>query len=153
MAVDGRRCRAGISIPTYAVTDFDRMLRETSPKRVIVTVPDHAHCKYIVRALELGAAVITEKPLTIDVVSCRRIIAARQSTGRPVTVAFNYRYSPARALLKQVLMSGIIGRVTAVNFEWRLDTFTAPTISGAGTATKPIRAASSCTRPPIISIC
>src|SRR6516165_2930385 len=52
---------AGVSIPSYAFTDFDRMLRETAPKRVIVTVPDHAHCEYIVRALELDAAVITEK--------------------------------------------------------------------------------------------
>ena len=114
---------AGASIPTYASADFDQMLRETSPERVIVAVPDHAHCEFIVRALELGANVITEKPLTINAASCRRIVAARQASGRSVTVAFNYRYSPARALLKQALMSGIIGRVTAVNFEWRLDTY------------------------------
>ncbi len=114
---------AGFSVPTYASADFDRMLRETSAERVIVTVPDYAHCEYIFRALELGADVITEKPLTIDAASCRRIVAARQASGRSVTVAFNYRYSPARSLLKQVLLSGIIGRVTAVNFEWRLDTY------------------------------
>jgi predicted dehydrogenase len=90
---------------------------------VIVTVPDYAHCEYIVRALALGADVITAKPLTIDTESCRRIVAARQASGRSVTVAFNYRYSPARSLLKRVLMSGIIGRVTTVNFEWRLDTY------------------------------
>jgi predicted dehydrogenase len=114
---------AGFSIPTYASANFDQMLRETSAECVIVTVPDYAHCEYIVRALELGANVITEKPLTIDAASCRRIVAARQASGRSVTVAFNYRYSPARALLKQVLMSGIVGRITAVNFEWRLDTY------------------------------
>lgn len=114
---------AGVSAPTYAASDFDRMLRETSPDCVIVTVPDYAHCAYIVRALELGSDVITEKPLTIDAESCRRIVAAQQASGRSVTVAFNYRYSPARSLLKQVLMSGIIGRVTAVNFEWQLDTY------------------------------
>jgi predicted dehydrogenase len=65
------------SIPTYPSADFDRMLRETSPECVIVTVPDYAHCEYIVLALELGANVITEKPLTIDAASCRRIVAAR----------------------------------------------------------------------------
>ena len=113
----------GVSVRTYAAANFDQMLRETSAERVIVVVPDYAHCEYIVRALELGTDVITEKPLTIDAESCRRIVAARQASGRSVTVAFNYRYSPARALLKQVLMSGIIGRVTAVNFEWRLDTY------------------------------
>ena len=114
---------AGVQVPTYPADNFDLMLRETSPERVIVTVPDHAHCDYIVRALELGAGVITEKPLTFDAESCRRIVAARQMSGRSVTVAFNYRFSPARSLLKQVLTSGIVGHVTAVNFEWQLDTY------------------------------
>jgi predicted dehydrogenase len=40
---------AGVSVPTYTAANFDRMLRETSPGRVIVAVPDYAHCEYIVR--------------------------------------------------------------------------------------------------------
>ena len=114
--------RAGAEPRTYAAADFERMIGETSPDRVIVTVPDHAHADYIVRTLQLGCDVITEKPLTVDAESCRRIIEARQASGRSVIVGFNYRYSPARTLLKQVLMSGIIGQVTAVSFEWLLDT-------------------------------
>jgi predicted dehydrogenase len=39
-----------------------------------------------------------------------------------VIVGFNYRYSPVRTLVKQMLMSGIIGQVQQVNFEWLLDT-------------------------------
>jgi predicted dehydrogenase len=92
---------AGVRVPTYAADGFDQMVRQTSTDCVIVTVPDHAHCHYIVRALELGADVITEKPLTVDVESCRRIVAAQQASGRSVAVAFH---------------------VTAVNFEWQLDT-------------------------------
>ncbi len=34
------------------------------------------------RALQGGCDVITEKPLTIDAESCRRIFAARQASGR-----------------------------------------------------------------------
>src|SRR6516225_6227642 len=114
---------ARVSVRLYDSPDFDQMLRETSPECLIVRVPDYAHCEYIARALQHGTNVITEKPLTIDAQSCRQIVSARQASGRSVTVAFNYRYAPARALLKQVLISGIIGRVTAVNFEWRLDTY------------------------------
>jgi predicted dehydrogenase len=109
-------------VSAYTAEDFDRMLRETAPDRLIVTVPDHLHCHYIVRALEQGVDVITEKPLTVDADSCRRIVAARQASRGSVTVAFNYRYSPARSLLKQVLASGAIGQVTAVDFAWQLDT-------------------------------
>jgi len=114
--------RYGVEAPTYAAADFERMLEGTQVQAVIVTSPDYTHADYIVRALQAGRDVITEKPLTIDAESCRRIFAARKASGRKVTVGFNYRYSPARTLTKEVLASGAIGRVTAVNFEWRLDT-------------------------------
>jgi len=125
----GRRERAaklaadgGVAVPGYEATDFRRMLRETGAERVIVTSPDFTHSDYITSALEAGVDVVTEKPLTIDAESCRRIFAARKASGHSVRVAFNYRYAPPRTLVKQVLMSGIIGPVTAVDFEWRLDT-------------------------------
>jgi predicted dehydrogenase len=116
----GRRARAartagarGVWIAQFGAADFKRMLIETEAECVIVTTPDFTHADYIVGALEAGVDVVTEKPLTVDAESCRRIIAARQATGRSVRVAFNYRYSPSRTLVKQVLLSGIIGAVTA----------------------------------------
>ncbi len=113
---------AGFTVPTYLAADFDRMVAETRPDVVIVTVPDNLHADYIVRAMGLGCDVLTEKPLTVDGDSVRRIVEARASTGRSLIVGFNYRYSPVRTLLKQVLMSGIIGHVKSVAFEWQLDT-------------------------------
>lgn len=113
---------AGVEVATYDADHFDDMIAAQRPDRVIVTVPDRLHADYITRALELGCDVVTEKPLTIDAPSCLRIIAARKATGRSITVGFNYRYSPVRTLLKQVLMSGIIGHVTGGSFEWLLDT-------------------------------
>ena len=113
---------AGVEVPTFGADAFDAMLAKHRPDRVIVTTPDNWHAHYIVRALEAGCDVVTEKPLTIDADSCKRILAARAKSGRSVLVCFNYRYSPVRTLLKQVLMSGIIGRVQSVAFEWLLDT-------------------------------
>jgi predicted dehydrogenase len=113
---------AGLAVTTYGADEFDKMIAETTPDRVIVTVPDRLHVDYIVRALELGCDVVTEKPLTTTADSIERIVEARRATGRSIIVGFNYRYSPVRTLLKQVLMSGIIGHVQSVAFEWQLDT-------------------------------
>ncbi|HWA63645.1 MAG TPA: Gfo/Idh/MocA family oxidoreductase [Caulobacteraceae bacterium] len=113
---------APADIPAYHAADFDRMLTETRPDTVIVTSIDRTHHRYIVQALERGCDVITEKPMTIDADTCRDILAAVERTGRRLRVAFNYRYSPARALVKQLLQERRIGRVRAVNFEWLLDT-------------------------------
>jgi predicted dehydrogenase len=88
---------------------------------VIVTVPDYLHDKYIVEALRSGSDVMTEKPMTIDLQKLKSILDAQRETGRKVTVTFNYRYTPARTQLKDMLMNGAIGEITAVEFSWHLD--------------------------------
>ena len=121
----GRLALAAAMAPAatpYAADAFDTMLADTRPDRVIVTVPDHLHAPYIVRAMRAGCDVITEKPLTTDPAGIAAILAARRETGRSLVVGFNYRYSPVRTLFKQVLMSGIIGHVQSATFEWLLDT-------------------------------
>ena len=111
----------GNGIATYMATEFDRMIAEQKPDTVIVTVPDYLHHDYIVRALKSGCNVITEKPMTIDLNKLKSVLDAQRETGRSVTVTFNYRYSPARTQLKDMLMSGVIGEIQAVDFRWYLD--------------------------------
>ena len=89
---------------------------------MIVLCQDSFHDHYICRALELGCDVITEKPMTIDARRAQRIIDTQKQTGRKVRVTFNYRYSPPRTQVKDLLMSGVIGDVLTVDFQWMLDT-------------------------------
>ncbi|WP_332685827.1 Gfo/Idh/MocA family protein [Devosia sp.] len=113
--------RGGNGIATYLAEDFDRMLTEQDPDTVIVTTPDYLHDEYIVRSLKAGRNVMTEKPMTIDVARLKRILDAQRESGKSVTVTFNYRYSPARTQLKEILMNGVIGEITAIDFRWYLD--------------------------------
>ncbi|MBB6092295.1 putative dehydrogenase [Povalibacter uvarum] len=106
----------------YAAADFDRMIRETKPHAVIVTTPDAYHDGYVVRALDAGCDVITEKPMTTTSEKAQRILDACKRNGRHVRVTFNYRYSPPRTQVKDLLMSGAIGEVLSVDFQWLLNT-------------------------------
>lgn len=108
--------------PAFAATDFDRMLKETKPDYVIVTTVDATHDDYIVRAMEAGIDAITEKPMTTTAEKCQRILDAKKRTGRNLRVTFNYRYSPPRTQVKDILMSGEIGEVRSVDFHWMLNT-------------------------------
>jgi predicted dehydrogenase len=118
-----RAAKAGVAPPrTYLAADFDRMLREVRPDVVIVTVPDALHEPYIIRALEAGCDVMTEKPMTTTAEMARSILDACHRTGRDVIVTFNYRYSPFRTQIKQMLMAGEIGDILSVDFNWQLDT-------------------------------
>lgn len=109
-------------VPMYAAGDFDEMIRKEKPEVVIVTTVDRTHDEYIVRAMEAGCDVITEKPMTTDEKKCRAILDAVERTGRRLRVTFNYRYSPSRSKVKELISSGAIGEVRSIHFEWLLDT-------------------------------
>ncbi len=109
-------------VPGYHADEFDRMIAEQKPDCVVVTTRDCDHDTYICRAMELGCDAITEKPMTTDEAKCQRILDTAERTGRDLRVTFNYRYSPTRTQVKELLMSGTIGKVLSVDFTWNLDT-------------------------------
>jgi predicted dehydrogenase len=111
------------TLPARSTPDeLSSLLAANRVDRVIVTSPDFTHARYVIAALESGADVVVEKPLTIDAESSRAIAQAVERTGREVVVTFNYRYSPRNSALRSVIASGEIGAVTSVHFEWVLDT-------------------------------
>jgi len=90
-------------VPTYKAHEFEKMITETKPDEVIITTMDRTHDIYIIKAMELGCDVITEKPMTIDEVRCQAIIDAVKRTGRKVRVTFNYRYAPHNTKVYELL--------------------------------------------------
>lgn len=114
------KAAAGFNCPVF--TDFEKMMKETKPDTVIVTTVDSTHHEFIIRGMELGADIITEKPMTTDEDKCEKILETQKKTGKKVIVTFNYRYSPHRAKMYELLRRGEIGELTSVDFHWYLDT-------------------------------
>lgn len=112
----------GKKVPTYKHYEFEKMVEETKPDCIIVTSVDRTHDDYIIRAMELGCDVITEKPMTIDERRAQAILDAQKRTGRDVRVSFNYRYAAHNTKVRELLMDGVIGDVFSVHFEWFLNT-------------------------------
>jgi predicted dehydrogenase len=113
------RQHIGVDCPTF--TDFREMMTATSPDSLIVTTVDATHDEFIVAGMEMGADIVTEKPMTTDEIKCQAILDAQERTGKNIVVTHNYRYSPHRQRMKELLMEGRIGRVTSVDFHWYLD--------------------------------
>lgn len=112
----------GLDVPGFEPARLEAMIRELKATLVVVTSRDSTHDEYIVRALRAGCDAITEKPMTTTAEKCQRIVDAVRETGRTVKVTFNYRYSPVRSQVKELLQSGVIGRILSVEFKWLLDT-------------------------------
>ncbi|MCB0748262.1 MAG: Gfo/Idh/MocA family oxidoreductase [Ignavibacteriae bacterium] len=111
----------GANCPTFI--NFDEMLRKTNPDLVIVTTKDSTHHEFIIRALDFGCDVLTEKPLTIDEYKCQQIIDAERRSSKNLIVGFNYRWSPYATKIKELLMNNSIGKITSVDFHWYLNTY------------------------------
>ena len=110
-----------VTCPTFS--DFEKMIRDTKPDYVIVTTVDATHDEFIVKALNMGVNVITEKPMTTDEVKCKRILEAEKKSGKKVIVAFNYRHSVHNMQLKELLAKDRIGKITSVDFNWYLNVY------------------------------
>lgn len=110
----------GVSCPTF--TNFDEMCDKTKPELLMVTTVDAFHSQYIIKALDRGIDVMTEKPMVIDEKQCQAVLDAEKRNNRKIIVTFNYRYAPKHQKIKEVLLSGEIGRVLSVDFSWYLDT-------------------------------
>ncbi|HMU47156.1 MAG TPA: Gfo/Idh/MocA family oxidoreductase [Chitinophagaceae bacterium] len=104
-------------------SDFEKMLDETKPDYVIVTTVDATHNEFIVKALNKGYNVITEKPLTTDETKLKQILDAEKASGKKVIVAFNYRHSTHNSKLKDVLADDRVGKITSVDFHWYLNVY------------------------------
>ena len=111
----------GTKAPMYNASDFDKMIKETRPETVIVTTTDCFHEKYIIRAMELGCDVISEKPLVTDASQGQRIIDAEKRTGKQITTTFNARFGNESEEIKRILETGELGRVISAEYHEFLD--------------------------------
>jgi predicted dehydrogenase len=117
----GELKQRGVAVRSYGAEDFERMLTETKAEEVLITVIDADHDDYACRAMRLGVDVVLEKPMATTADKIQRILDAQRETGRSCRVTFNYRYAPAATQIKDLLMSGVIGDLISVDFEWLLD--------------------------------
>ena len=111
----------GTKAMTYHSTDFDRMIQEQKPDVVIVTTIDSFHVDYIVRAMELGCDVISEKPIATEADQCQRILDAEKRTGKKVNVGFNVRFMNESMEMKRMISSGELGKIISIDYQEYLD--------------------------------
>lgn len=120
-----KRATAASKMAAYPIDvydDFDKMLETVHPDTVIVTTIDAKHSEYIIKSLNFGCDVVSEKPLTTDDKQMKAIYEAEKKSGKKVQVTFNCRFMPVYMRIKELLQSGIIGEIYSAHFEWLLDT-------------------------------
>jgi predicted dehydrogenase len=74
--------------------DYREMLKEKDLDIVLVDTPDHWHALPTIAALQAGADVYVQKPISVDVVEGQAMLAAARKYGRVVQVGTQRRSTP-----------------------------------------------------------
>lgn len=108
------RQRSGNTPRTY--TDYREMLREKDLDIVLVGSPDHWHALHAIAAMQAGADVYLQKPISADVIDGEAILSTARKLNRVVQIGTQRRSTPhlieAR---KQVLDAGLLGTIGHVD--------------------------------------
>lgn len=82
---------------------------------IYIATHPNTHAEYTCRAAAAGKAVYVEKPMAADVAACRVMIAACESAGVPLWVAYYRRALPRFQRVRELITEGAIGEIRAVN--------------------------------------
>ena len=95
--------------------DYRRMLAEKDLDIVLVATPDHWHALAAIAAMRAGADVYCQKPISVDVVEGRAMLAAARQYGRVVQIGLQRRSTPHLVEARdEVIRADKLGRIGAV---------------------------------------
>ena len=90
------------------------MLDSGKVDAVYISLPNHLHAEWTIRALQAGVHVLCEKPFAITLDEVDRMIAASRQSGRVLAEAFMYRHHPQTKIVGDWVRSGRLGEITQV---------------------------------------
>lgn len=94
-----------------AFADYETMLAEVKPDAVSVCTPNALHASMSIAAAKAGAHVLVEKPMAVTDEEAEAMIEAARQAGVNLMVGHNQRFMPPHVKAKQILESGVLGKV------------------------------------------
>ncbi len=85
------------------------------PDIVLVCTPAATHIPLALKALEAGAHVFVEKPLSTSMEGIEALQERIQSDGRIVQIGYQLRYHPAMKASREMIRSGLLGKILSAH--------------------------------------
>ncbi len=98
-----------------AFGSYEEMLASDAVDAVYVSLPNHLHAEWTIRALQAGKHVLCEKPFAVTVEEVDQMIAASRASQCSLAEAFMYRHHPQTKILAEWLKSGRLGEIRQVS--------------------------------------
>jgi len=95
--------------------DYREMLRQRNLDIVLIATPDHWHALAMIAAVEAGADVYVQKPISVDIAEGQAMVAAARRHNKVVQVGTQRRSTPHLIDARdRVVKAGLLGQVKHV---------------------------------------
>jgi predicted dehydrogenase len=98
----------------FKTKDYRKLLARKDVDAVFICAPDFLHEEMAIASLEAGKATYLEKPMTITLAGCDKVLETAMRTKTKLYLGHNMRHFPAVLKMKELIEAGAIGRLQAV---------------------------------------
>jgi predicted dehydrogenase len=104
-------------------TDPMELIRRDDLAAVAIITPPGAHHPLSIAALKAGKHVLCEKPFALDAKQGEEMLAAAEKSGKTAMIAHEFRHTPQRAYIRQLVAEDYIGKFELCTMELFLDRY------------------------------
>jgi predicted dehydrogenase len=99
-------------VPLYAT--LAELFAKGKPDGVVLATPNQLHVPHALECIAAGVPMLLEKPIAQTVAEAERLVEAADEANAKILIGHHRAHSPIMAKAKQVVDSGVLGRLVAV---------------------------------------
>ena len=101
--------------PVKVHSTYQDLLDDPEIDAVYISLANHQHCEWSIRALQAGKHVLCEKPIAMDAKEARLMADAAKENNRMLVEAVWTRWHPRFIRMVELVHSGAIGEIKAID--------------------------------------
>ena len=101
--------------------DYEQLLADPNVEAIYISLPNSLHIEWSIKAMRAGKHVLCEKPAAMNVAELEEAISIANKTGLIFMEASWNRWHPRTIRLKEIVDSGLIGKVKEIRSAFTYD--------------------------------
>jgi predicted dehydrogenase len=108
-----KQAAASVNVPR-AYGSYEELVADPEIEAIYNPLPNNLHVSWSIKAARAGKHVLCEKPIAMTATEAEELAAVQRETGKLIAEAFMVRFHPQWDAVVQLIQSGRIGQVRAV---------------------------------------
>jgi predicted dehydrogenase len=101
--------------PITIHNSYEALINDPAVDAVYISLPNHLHCEWTVKALNAGKHVLCEKPFAMNAAEVEEMIQAARDNNRLLVEAVSSMWHPRMARLIEYVKNGSLGELISID--------------------------------------